>query len=104
MPLYEDLVRRATEARDRAESLALDSKRITSLASTLRQADAGEIVLVRCAWCDRLRLGDEWLHLHAIGGGQQKITASIREKASHGICPNCLSDELLRSAKQRASS
>jgi hypothetical protein len=104
MPLYEDLVRRAIEARDRAESLALESRRVTSLAATLRAADAGEIVLVRCAWCDRLRLGDEWLHLRAIGRGQEKITASILKKASHGICPDCLSAELLRSAKQRASS
>jgi hypothetical protein len=89
VPLYEDLVRRAVAAQERAASTNADSQRIRDLAATLRDAQAGRTLLRRCAWCDRFQVGDAWLHLEAIGGGQQQITASLRERATHGICPDC---------------
>lgn len=58
-------------------------------------------MLVRCAWCDSLRIGDEWLHLEAVGHGQHRITAAVRNNASHGICDGCLKTELRRSTPER---
>jgi hypothetical protein len=96
VPLYEDLVRRAIEAQERAESLVRDSHRIHNLAQLLRDADAGNVMLVRCAWCDSFRVGEEWLRLEAIGHGQLRITAAVRARASHGICEECLASQLRR--------
>jgi hypothetical protein len=98
---YEDLARRAIEARGRAEALQRDARRIGDLARALQAAHREGAILVRCAWCDRLRIGEEWLHLEAIGRGQQLITSTIRDNASHGICPTCLAHELERTQEQR---
>lgn len=87
VPLYEDLVRRALDAKARSDEIRLDSERIISLAQMLRQAAAGHVSIVRCAWCGRLKVGEEWLHLEAIGSGQQQINSSLMARASHGICP-----------------
>lgn len=99
MPEYEALVRRAMAARSDSERLNAESRRIAALARALREADAGRGLLVRCAWCDRFKLDTEWLRLTAIGAGQQRITTSAREKASHGICPDCLAAELSATAE-----
>ena len=93
MPQYENLARRALEAKTRSDEIRLDSERIVSLAQMLRQAALGQISIVRCAWCDRLKIGEEWLHLEAIGSGQQQINSSLMERASHGICPRCFEDQ-----------
>lgn len=89
MPLYEELVQRAVAAQERAASAHADSKRIRDLAATRREAQAGRTLLRRCAWCDRFQVGDVCLHLDAIGRGQPQITASLRVRATHGICPDC---------------
>jgi hypothetical protein len=89
MPEYTDLVRRSLAAREQSTSLQIDSRRISALAQILRDAQAGDVLILHCAWCDRLKVGDEWLHLEAIGRGQQRIAASVRDQATHGICPNC---------------
>ncbi len=99
MPEYEALVRRAMAARNEAESLQAKSRRISALARALREADAGRGILVRCAWCDRFKIDNEWLPLTAIGAGQQRIATSLRAQASHGICPDCLSRELEEAAR-----
>lgn len=90
LPLYEDLVRRAVAAQQKAAELSLDAGRISNLAQTLRDAHAGRVLLPRCAWCDRFRINGEWLYLDAIGNGQHRITARIRDQATHGICDDCL--------------
>jgi hypothetical protein len=100
VPQYEDLVRRAVAAGRRARSLRTESRRISELAQTLRDANEGRVVLVRCAWCERLQVGEEWLRLEAIGGGQQWIASSLRDQATHGICPRCYERE--QSAAERA--
>lgn len=87
--LYEDLARRASEAKARAEGLQLDAQRMVDLSAKMRAARAGEVAIIRCAWCDRFKVGREWLLLEAIGGGQQHIRASLLRGASHGICPDC---------------
>ena len=90
MPLYEDLVRRAIAAQESARSLQISAERLKSLAAMLREAHANETLLVRCAWCNRLRVGDEWLELQAIGTGQTRIAERLLRDSTHGICPDCL--------------
>jgi hypothetical protein len=35
-------------------------------------------LLVRCAWCERIKMGDEW------------VDAEVQAmRHSHGICPDC---------------
>jgi hypothetical protein len=96
VPLYEDLIRRAMEARDRAESLHRDAGRVRDLAQILRDAHQGHVSIRRCAWCDRFEVGGEWLHLEAIGAGQTRIASSLLERASHGICDECFEREIRR--------
>jgi hypothetical protein len=93
VPLYDDLARRALQAQEQANSLIVDARRARELASLLRRAHQGEIVLRRCAWCGRLAVADEWLHLEAIGEGQQRIATSLFERATAGICPECFRRE-----------
>lgn len=89
------------EARERADGLHRDSRLIQDLARRLREAHAGQVSIRRCAWCERLEIGGEWLHLEAVGTGQQRITASLLETATHGICADCLARQLERSRSAR---
>jgi hypothetical protein len=100
MPQYVDLVRRAVEARERAEELVRDADRINTWAKLLRDADAGNVLLLRCAWCDRFDVGGEWLNLEAIGDGERRITSRLRRNATHGICDDCLATQLRASQKR----
>jgi hypothetical protein len=59
-------------------------------------------MLVRCAWCDCLQVGEEWLQLDAIGGGQHRIATSLRAEATHGICPRCYAREQELAQRTRA--
>lgn len=99
--IYEELLRRAIAASDRAQGLQVDARRITALAQLLREAGRGERLILRCAWCGRFKIGDEWLHLDAVGGGEQSITASLVAAASHGICPRCFDKERAAAAAAR---
>src|SRR5689334_15221346 len=87
--LYEDLVSRALGAQERARALTVDAARVTQLARVLREARAGGRLLVHCAWCRKLQVGDEWLRLGAIGSGQTRIAEQIVRQSTHGICPEC---------------
>ena len=97
MPLYEDLVRRALDAHERSQELSLEGMRIQKLAQVLREAREDDVMLLRCAWCGSYRVGEEWLQLRAIGRGQMQITRDLLDRASHGICVECLQRELQRS-------
>jgi hypothetical protein len=99
MPLYLDLVRRAVAARTGPRERG--ARRIEQLAQILRDAEAGKVSIRRCAWCERFQVGREWLHLDAIGSGEQTISAHLLERATHGICPECFKKELKRSAAGR---
>jgi hypothetical protein len=87
--LYEDLVTRALAAQERARSLTADATRVSRLTRALREARSGRAMLLRCAWCDRLEVGGEWLRLEAIGRGQTRITEELVQRSTHGICPDC---------------
>jgi len=89
MPLFLELVRRAIAARERAEGAQTDSRRLQKLAQLLRQANAGKTLLIHCAWCGRLQVGDEWLDLANDGERSLDIADSLIRKSSHGICPHC---------------
>ena len=90
MPLYEDLVARALAAQRRAQSLQESPERVQALAAVLREAEEGRVLLLRCAWCGRLRVGDEWLLLETIGSDQTSIAEDLVRRSTHGICPGCL--------------
>jgi hypothetical protein len=87
--LYEDLVARALGAQERARALTVDAARVTQLAQILREARSGGRLLVHCAWCRKLQVGDEWLQLDAIGSGQTRLAEQIVQQSTHGICPEC---------------
>ena len=89
MPMYEDLVRRTLAAQERARSLSADAARVSRLARILREARQEEEMLVHCAWCGRLEVGEEWLGLEAIGTGQTRIADEFVRRSTHGICPDC---------------
>ena len=44
-------------------------------------------LLVRCAWCERIKMDDEWVE----GAEVQTMRQTRRspERHSHGICPDC---------------
>jgi hypothetical protein len=94
MPLFEALVRRALAAREKAEAVQKDPRRVQKLARLLREANGGKTLLRHCAWCGRLRVGEEWLDLAADGDESVEIegleiTDSLIRRSSHGICPDC---------------
>jgi hypothetical protein len=89
MGLYEDLVARALGAQERARELSVDAARVGRLSRVLREARTGGPLLLHCAWCGRLEVGGEWLHLEAIGSGQTRIAEQLVRQSTHGICPEC---------------
>jgi hypothetical protein len=93
MPEFVALIERAVRAGERSDSLALDSVRLRSLTQQLRAAWAGDALLVRCAWCRRFKIGDEWLYLDAVGEREQQIAARLLATCSHGICPGCFEEQ-----------
>jgi hypothetical protein len=109
MPLFEELVRRALAARERAEAAQKDSRRVRKLAQLLREAHAGKTLLIHCAWCGRLHVGEEWLDLGAdreegveIEG--PKIADSLIRRSSHGICPDCFARVSTEAEAERSTS
>ncbi len=96
MPEFTALIERAVRAAQRSDSLAVDSARLRSLSQQLREAWAGDALLVRCAWCHRFKVGDEWLYLDAIGDREQQIAHRLLATCSHGICPTCFEKQMAR--------
>ena len=93
MPEFAALIERAVRAAERSDSLAVDATRLRSLAQMLRAAWAGDRLLVRCAWCRRFKLGEEWIYLDAVGRREQQIARRLLLNASHGICPTCFEEQ-----------
>jgi hypothetical protein len=102
--LFEDLVRRTLAARGRAEAAQRDSRRVRKLAQLLREASAGRTLLLHCAWCGRLQVGEEWLELAADGEGSPEIASSLIRKSSHGICPDCFARVMADAEAERSVS
>jgi hypothetical protein len=104
VPEYQDLVARALEAQERARSVTLDAARVSRLAQILREAGSGSTMLVHCAWCRRLQIGDEWLELTAVGSGQTRIAERLVRRSTHGICPDCFERVCREAEASRAES
>lgn len=96
MPEFAALIERAIMATERSDSLGVEAARLRSLSALLRAAWAGDELLLRCAWCKRFKIGDEWLYLDAIGKREQQIANRLLLNASHGICPACFQKEMAR--------
>jgi hypothetical protein len=52
----------------------------------LRLQGADELT-VHCAWCDRIKRGEEWVveEVRSVWPGKRR-----QRPATHGICPDCL--------------
>lgn len=96
MPEFVALMERALQAAQRSDSLARESLRLRSLTQQLRAAWAGDGLLLRCAWCGRFKIGDEWLHLEAVGEREQRIAHRLLDNATHGICGDCFEQHTSR--------
>jgi hypothetical protein len=101
MPLFDDLVRRALAAKERAVSLSRDSRHIGALAEAMREAHRGRKALNRCALCGRFEVDGEWLRLEAIEEEQHQIAAVLLAHATHGICEDCQETKLGRSKTRK---
>jgi hypothetical protein len=60
-------------------------RRLGDLGASVR---ANGSLLTRCAWCERIRVGDGWFAVEELVRGG--ITPAARERLTHGICPSCL--------------
>jgi len=47
----------------------------------------GQVLLLRCAWCERIKVGDAWIAPTEVPVAEH-VYADI-EGQSHGICPDC---------------
>jgi hypothetical protein len=82
--------------------LTVDAARVTELARVMREARAGGRLLVHCAWCKRLQVGEEWLRLEAIGRGQTRLAEQLVRQSTHGICPECFERVRAEAEAERA--
>jgi hypothetical protein len=46
-------------------------------------ASTGQALVLRCAWCERVKVGGAW-----IAAADERMPESIEER-SDGICPDC---------------
>jgi hypothetical protein len=53
----------------------------------LNESTSGHELLVRCAWCERIKTGDEWADAAEVQA--MRLTRDAAERHSHGICPDC---------------
>jgi hypothetical protein len=59
-------------------------------------------MLRRCAWCGRLNLDEQWVPADE---APAFVWTMLDQRATHGICRNCLDDlELERQERQAATS
>jgi hypothetical protein len=50
------------------------------------ETTSGSAILVRCAWCERVKVGDEWVSAEVQA---MRLSRDDIEHHSHGICPDC---------------
>jgi hypothetical protein len=77
------LTRRAQAARSRSRIAVQHSR---TLLSARRVARNEELMVTRCAWCERFCLDDEWSAPPVAGLWSGFLTG----RTTHGICPDCL--------------
>ena len=66
-----------------------DRRRVVESSAVAENRDLNETdaVLVRCAWCERIKKGDEWADVAEVRA--MRLTPEAPEHHSHGICPDC---------------
>jgi hypothetical protein len=52
----------------------------------LNEITSADELLVRCAWCERIKMGDEWADADVEA---MRLTRNAVARHSHGICPDC---------------
>lgn len=60
------------------------------------EAPRGEDVVEMCGWCDRFKVGDEWVEVEEAARRLELFNRAELPTLSHGICPDC--NELLLAA------
>lgn len=60
------------------------------------EAPRGEEVVEMCGWCDRFKVGDEWVEVEEAARRLELFNRGELPALSHGICPDC--NELLLAA------
>ena len=55
----------------------------------------------RCAWCGRVEVDGEFVDPHEFLDGD--MPSRLRERATHGICPDCLERVQRQAAEERGS-
>jgi hypothetical protein len=53
----------------------------------LNKSTPASELLVRCAWCERIKMDDEWVEVAEVQA--MRLTRNARLQHSHGICPDC---------------
>jgi hypothetical protein len=53
----------------------------------LNEITSSHELFVRCAWCERIKKGDEWVNVAEVQA--MRLTRDALERHSHGICPDC---------------
>jgi hypothetical protein len=86
--LHDELAARVEAARHAAEERSEESRLLVTLVQRLREVARGQELLIRCAWCGRVKAGDDWFDVTAHG----HLTPGTVDRCSHGICPDCFSE------------
>jgi hypothetical protein len=64
-------------------TLAVGAAVVSITLRAFRRIEYLESLVVMCAWCRRVRLGDEWLTV------EQFLERQHNSQTSHGICKGC---------------
>jgi hypothetical protein len=48
-------------------------------------------VIVRCAWCERIKVADEWIDAEVEAHALRPTVDTVALR-SHGICPDCFAE------------
>jgi hypothetical protein len=98
--VYDELLRRATEAAAAAERHHQHAVQLTAFVRALRRTNPGE--LLRCAWCNRISAEGLWIDPQGLLGGS--LRERLRQNATHGICPECLERVSIDAERERGGS
>src|SRR5436190_17827136 len=95
--LEHDLFQHVRSVLARSERLARRSVIVTNAS---RHARSAETLLANCAWCGRLRLGEEWVR-------GEEVPRFLRldglgRRLTHGICPECFQGVQQEAGARRA--
>jgi hypothetical protein len=69
------------------EAIALMRRRSASLSADASGRGQHGPMLTRCAWCERVALGEGWLEPEIF---EKRQIAGQGYRLTHGICPDCL--------------